>query len=89
MPVKNALERGYTLNDITPEFRQVMGGPPVVARDKPEPVVQHHQKYEDNYIPGTDGFTREYTDTMWHLLDVEWIVYATTYGLVALIMGGG
>ena len=38
MPVKNALPRGYTLSDITPEFRQVMGGEPVVARDK-EPVV--------------------------------------------------
>ena len=64
-----------------------MGGN--VIADRGEPVVEHHQRYQSDYLKGTDGWTWEATDTLWHWLNVEWVAKLVTLTLVLTLMAGG
>ena len=86
MSVANQLPHGYTLTDLPAPFAALMGGSPMT--DRGEPIVEHHQEYEDGFIPGTDGWSAVATDTIWHWLGVEWVGKLVTFLLVITIMGG-
>ena len=87
MSVANELPHGYTMTDLPYSFAALMGASP--QEDRGEPTVQHHQKYEDGFIPGTDGWSAEATDTIQHWLQVEWVVKLITIGCVVSLIGGG